>query len=96
MAIDIRRINYREPENYICCRLALLGFSTRLIMRECNLTKSQILYRLRKVSIRRWDFRNGNTEIARVVIDQTQKATRRELEVRLKPLLAKWREVQNE
>jgi len=92
----IRRIDYRAAENFLCCRLALLGFSTALIVRKCNLTTSQVCYRLRKASIRRWDYRNGESEIAGIVIQQTQKATRRDLETRLRPLLAREKEVQHE
>lgn len=96
MALIVRRIDYRAAENFLCCRLALLGFSTALIVRKCNLSKSQVCYRLRKAGIRRWDYRNGESEIAGFVIKQTQQATRRDLETRLRPLLAKGKEVQDE
>jgi len=92
----IRRINYGAAENFLCCRLALLGFSTGLIMRKCDLTESQVFYRLRKAGIRRWDYRNGDSEIAGIVIEQTKQATRRDLEQRLRPLLARGKEVRNE
>ena len=87
MALIVRRINYNATENFLCCRLALLGFSTKLIMRKCSLSKSQVLYRLNKTGIRRWDYRNGESEIAAFVIQKTKDATKRELEQRLRPLL---------
>ena len=87
MAVIVRRINYLAAENFLCCRLALLGFSTKLIMRKCDLSRSQVLYRLKRAGIRRWDYRNGESEIANVVIQRTQQATKRDLETRLRPLL---------
>jgi hypothetical protein len=88
----MRRIDYRAADNFLCCRLALLGFSTDLIMRKCRLSESQVFYRLRKAGIRRWDYRNGVSEIAGIVIQQTMKATRRDLEERLRPLLTRGKE----
>jgi alkylhydroperoxidase family enzyme len=90
------RINYRSAENFLCCRLALLGFSTDLIVRKCGLSESQVFYRLRKAGILRRDYRDGQTSIARIVIQQTQKATRRDLEERLQPLLTGGKEAQHE
>lgn len=87
MSLIVRRINYRGSDTFLCCRLALLGFSTKLIMRKCSLTKSQVVYRLKKVQIHLRDYRNGESEIATVVIERTQQATKRDLEQRLRPLL---------
>ena len=87
MSLVIRRINYRAADTFLCCRLALLGFSTKLIMEKCHLSKPQVLYRLRKVRIRLRDYRNGNSEIASIVIQRTEQATKKDLEERLRPLL---------
>lgn len=88
MSIVIHRVNYRAAETFLCCRLALLGFSTKLIMRKCALTKAQVIYRLHKAGIHLRDYRNGESEIANLVIQRTKDATKKDLEERLRPLLA--------
>jgi len=44
--------------------LAELGFSTKFIEHETDLTPSQITYRLHKVNVKRADYRNGGSVIA--------------------------------
>lgn len=45
-----------------------LGFSTRAIQKETGLTHCQILYRLNKAKIKRSDYRNGESPIAKHIL----------------------------
>jgi hypothetical protein len=45
--------------------MASMGFSTRAIIRETGLTSSQTTYRLKKAGIKRADYRNGESYMAK-------------------------------
>lgn len=47
-----------------CVAMALLGFSTIAIASKTGLTQSQVGYRVRKASVKRWDTRHGKSEMA--------------------------------
>lgn len=57
-----------NDEYYQCCILASLGFSTQYIMAQTGLSAGQIAYRLRQASLKRADYRNGESEMAKRVM----------------------------
>ena len=67
-----RPVSLLEGEDFRCAMYGSMGFSTYFIMRHTNLTTSQIAYRLRKGSIRRKDFRNGQTIVAARLLQQVR------------------------
>jgi len=83
----VSRINYLQKENFLCCRLGALGFSTRFIEKQTGLSAGQIGYRLRRVGIRRRDYREGVSQIAKWLLDKTKVGVDRNIEERLRPLL---------
>jgi len=47
-----------------------LGLSTKAIIRDTGFTPCQVAYRLSKASVRRLDFRNGESNMARIVLQK--------------------------
>lgn len=64
----IRRINWIDSTTLKACILGKLGFSNKKIIRETNLTQSQLTYRLHRAGIRRIDYRDGTSHTAKVVV----------------------------
>ena len=61
-----------------------LGFSTEYIAAMTGLTGGQVLYRLRRGSVRRGAYRNGESSSARIVLMQTERALCRAIVARLR------------
>ena len=62
-----------------------LGYSSRFIEAETGLSWGQISYRLRKAGVRRKDYRNGSSSLARRVLrvanDVAAKETRKQIKL---------------
>ena len=57
-----------DPADFQCALLASLGFSTRYISQKTGLSACQVTYRLTKGQVRRADYRNGTSDIARSIL----------------------------
>lgn len=57
-----------DPDDFKCALLASLGFSTKAIMARTILSSGQITYRLHKGQIKRMEYRNGTSAIAKDVL----------------------------
>ena len=70
-------------------RLAMLGFSCKLVTRVTNLSASQVTWRLHKLGLRqtRINYRNGNSSIAQLVVNRTIDYTNKEIARQLKEKL---------
>jgi hypothetical protein len=55
--------------------LGSLGFSTEYIKRQTKLTPGQIQYRLRKGVVKRTDYRNGRSSVAKLVLEASEVKT---------------------
>lgn len=65
--VDVRR----DPRDFMVCLLAATGFSNACIQRVVpGVSHGQIYYRLRKGNVNRWAARNGDTVIARKMLDK--------------------------
>lgn len=53
-----------------CAVLGSLGFTTAAIMDRCGYTTSQVTYRLKKATVKRMDYRSGESEMAKFVLSQ--------------------------
>lgn len=62
------RVTWTSDDELRCAILAGMGFSTRFIIAETGLTACQISYRLRKATIKRADYRNGESAMAERVL----------------------------
>lgn len=67
-------INFYETHNFLCGRLGMLGFSTAFIQRRTGLSQGQIIYRLHKLGIKRREYRDGQSALARFVVQRTERA----------------------
>lgn len=65
-----KRVNWTSDEDLQCAILGALGFSTKYIGEQTGLTNCQITYRLGKGSIKRKDYRNGESDMAQRVIQR--------------------------
>lgn len=61
-------VDFNRRDDFLCCYLASIGMSTNLICEKTGLTKSQVAYRLKKVQVKRADYRHGRTAVARTLI----------------------------
>jgi hypothetical protein len=59
---------YNRSDDFQAALLGSLGFSTTCICNKTGLTSGQVMYRLSKASIRRMDYRNGDSAVASVVL----------------------------
>lgn len=66
-------------EDYECAHYGALGFSTRFIAAHTKLRPGQIGYRLKKASISRMAFRNGESVYARLVLKNMREVTQEKL-----------------
>jgi predicted metal-dependent HD superfamily phosphohydrolase len=84
-ARSVRRVDLlANSQDFTAALMASMGFSTKAIQDETDLTPGQISYRLRMGHISRADYRNGTSVLARqMFIRQKAYATpivRKELE----------------
>lgn len=80
-----RRVDYyRNTEDHECALLGAMGFSTRFIWRETSLSDGQIAYRLKKASIRRMDYRNGDSDLAKMMLRNVRPTAEQQLVKHLK------------
>lgn len=59
----------QEDTTYLCAGLAELGWTTKAIAAECNLTEGQVNYRLGLIGVKRKLYRNGESNTAQRVVD---------------------------
>lgn len=64
-----RKVTWTSNDELRCAILAGMGFSTKLIMEETGLTACQISYRLKMAAIKRADYRNGNSDMAKRMME---------------------------
>lgn len=75
-----RLVDYlHNREDYECAHFGALGFSTRFIAERTKLRPGQIGYRLKKASISRMAFRNGESVYARLVLRNMRQVTQEKL-----------------
>jgi hypothetical protein len=55
-------------EDHECALLGAMGFSTRYIASRTGLSPGKIGYRLKKATIKRMDYRNGDSSVAKMVL----------------------------
>jgi len=65
-----QRVTWATHEQLSVPMLASLGMSDRCIMERTGYTQSQVTYRLRQSGIKRRDYRDGSSTMARRVIDR--------------------------
>jgi hypothetical protein len=70
---------FDNSSDYEAAFLGSLGFSTRCIQRRTKLRPGQITYRLRKAAIRRVDYRDGDSDMATIVLRGMRGAIESEL-----------------
>ena len=64
-----QRVQWTSNEDLRCAILGAMGFSTKFIAEQTGLSPCQISYRLHKGSIKRTDYRNGESAMAQRVIE---------------------------
>jgi hypothetical protein len=75
-----RRVDFLgNDSDYEAAFLGSLGFSTRCIMQKTKLRPGQITYRLKKAAIRRVDYRDGNSDMAVLVLRNMRPALDKEV-----------------
>ena len=62
-----RKVNWTNDEDFQTVILAQLGFSTKFIIEKVGFTPCQVSYRLHKAGVKRSDYRNGHSVVARSV-----------------------------
>lgn len=63
-----RRVTWLDDDDLRCALLAKLGFSTKMICETTGLTPCQVSYRLNKARIKRKDYRDGESDMAELVV----------------------------
>ena len=63
-----RKVNWQSNEDLQCAILGAIGMSTKCISQRTGLTPCQVSYRLGKGQIKRADYRNGESDMAELVI----------------------------
>lgn len=87
---QIRRVDYFGiSEDYECAFLGALGFSNKCIVRNTRLRPGQISYRLKKAAIRRYDYRDGTSDVATLVLRSLRPTIEKELTHYLKETFLK-------
>ena len=86
--VNARRVNLLQGEDFHCAMLASLGFSSSLIQLRTGLSPGQIGYRLRMGSIRRQDYRNGNSQLADRILSQSHRIAVSEVRSHIKKVLS--------
>ena len=85
---NLRRVNLLDGDDFHCALLGSLGFSTRLINARTGLSAGQISYRLRKGSIKRQDYRNGDSPLASRVLTHSSRVAVSEVQAHIKQVLS--------
>ena len=68
-----RRVDLlNNPADFQCAALGAQGFSTRFLMERTGLSACQVTYRLHAAGIRRCDYRNGHSPVAKALLKATQ------------------------
>lgn len=83
-----RRVDLLKGDDFHCALLGSLGFSTRLIHHRTGLTPGQIAYRLRMGSIKRQDYRNGDSPLAGRVLAQARRVAVNEVQSHIRRVLS--------
>ena len=86
--VHARRVNLLHGEDFHCAILASLGFSSHLIQKRTGLTPGQIGYRLRMGSIKRQDYRNGDSQLADRILSQSHRVAVTEVRAHIKNVLS--------
>jgi hypothetical protein len=82
-----RRVDFElYKDDFEAALLGSLGFSTRYIQSKTKLTNGKITYRLKKASVKRMEYRNGQSDIAKLVLRNLRPTVERELHHYLKEL----------
>lgn len=63
-----RRVHWSQKEDFDVLVLGTLGFSTRFIKSQTGFTDCQVGYRLKKGDVKRATYRNGDSDIATMVL----------------------------
>jgi hypothetical protein len=80
-----RRVDFGlYNDDFQCALLGSLGFSSSMIESKTGLTSGRISYRLRKISIKRMEYRNGESTMAKMVLRNMKPTVERELRSYLK------------
>jgi hypothetical protein len=75
-----RRVDYfGNASDYEAAFLGSLGFSTKCIQKHTKLSHGQVTYRLKKAEIRRMDYRDGDSDMASIVLRNMRPAIEKEL-----------------
>ena len=72
----------------IAAQLAMGGQTTKAIMLETGLTECQVVYRLHKAGVKRADFRNGTSPVARRALPYIMKLAAVEVKEKIAPKFA--------
>lgn len=73
-----------DANNFMVALYGDSGMSSRFIQEKTGLTKSQVLYRLKAYDIKLSNYRNGNSLIARAVLQQGRQMVGYHLEAALR------------
>lgn len=66
-----KSVNFaNNPDDLECAIMGEAGWHTRAIARETGLTESQVTYRLARASVKRANYRNGESEMAHFMLAQ--------------------------
>jgi hypothetical protein len=85
-----RRVDFFDnAQDYEAAFLGSLGFSTKCIVRHTKLGPGQVNYRLKKASIRRIDYRDGNSETATLILRGMRPTLEKQLTHHLRDTLLK-------
>lgn len=67
-----KRIDFRHEKDLLCCLLGHAGFHTRAIQHQTGLSPGQVGYCLKMAEIKRADYRNGESDMAHLVLAQVR------------------------
>lgn len=66
------RVDYRNNvHDKMVVMLGAMGFGTDFIAAQSKLSPGQVIYRLGKAGVKRSDFRNGTSRVAKLVLRAT-------------------------
>ena len=83
----IKNGDFISQQDIECCLLGQFGFSQKLIAHRTKFSYNQITYRLKKFRIRLRDYRNGQTQIAKAIVNSSEKYAVRQLREQVKKQL---------
>ena len=85
-----RRVRLLVGNDFHCALLGGMGFSSKYISSQTGLTVSQIGYRLRLSSIKRSDYRNGESSLSGTVLNQVRGVATPGLKQHLRNVVGKY------